>query len=1667
MINDNEINNYDEQNDEQNIEKRKSQNITFNELNKKRETLMLQKRKDFFKNKKATSMRNIKKENKKINININHNININANINQIKRDKEFDNNSSHFNSKLIEKDLLNIKNSLGKDKFDNQNIDNNNNENLDKKNNQNNKKDKQSKTDVLNNKNVPQSLSTKIDKLLLKQLKVDTKDDGKQEQFIEFFINNNSKNEELYDLKDNSISTTKYNIFTFIPKGLLYQFSRLSNVYFLFTAIIQSIPLISPLTSLTAIIPLIFVLGVSMIREAIEDLVRNNYDNLNNGEEVIVFRNNKFIKSTSKTLNHGEIVLVYENHNIPADMILIDTGFGEGTCYVETSSLDGEKTLKLKVANKYTQGFISNDIKVNKGIEKLIQSGQYSFDGFVKINAPNANLNYINGSLYALFSKDYDDIDHNINISINEFLLKGSILKNTNWIIGIVVYTGMNNKIILNSKKPRLKMSKIEKKLNLFLVFIFFVLMICCAECSLYHHFHYQANKKFYDNFIFISNSSNTESFIIFFTYFLLLNTMIPISLIVSTEIIKMIQGIFISWDILLYSKWRHCFCNVKTVSIIEELGNVNFIFSDKTGTLTKNQLEFKYCIIENKYYEYIKIGENSIRKESNQKKNSTNTYDMFKVKGKYQNKKNSFISENNQLLKNKAFRNKIIESNNQLIKKNNYNIQTENVNMALIYKKLSSQNVNRFKLAKDDKSIFNSQSHSNSPPSPKSPKSKKDKNKVTKNNEYNFSYNKNKHKNHSNVSIVSINNNSNNINTNSNRTDTNNSHSNSSNSHNERNKNNSIANTSNINKVEEILKKQNNSTILEAKNEENESNSMANEIIKFGEGFFIDYDNNQFLNNVHKNNSLNYIHEFWVALALTNECMIKYEKGELKYMGTSPDDLELVKTASSQGYKLIDTSIDTKTIRIAGKNHSFEILKVLGFSSERKRMSIIVKDNNEIKLYTKGADCEISKRLSKRSLENENFELISNGLIEFSKKGLRTLMVAYRKINEEDYYSWVSRLHEDEFNMQNKQKLIERLYDIIENNLILLGGTVVEDKLQENVPNCIKELRSAGIKLWVLTGDKLDTAENIGYSCNLLSKEQKLFTLKLLLNEDIENNKEEPFLAINQFFLEFQEFIEQLVKKYNLDSKYNKKNYNNDNNSNNVDINSDQSQSQHQSDGQQDKNSKSSNSSMSKIIDFEKFYYLKEKNILEPFSIIIESPILAELFTDEEYTYNFIRIAYYSNTVICCRISPSQKSEVVNKIKNFDNKAITLAIGDGGNDVSMIMEANIGIGIHGEEGTSAAQASDFSIGEFQILKRLLFIHGRINLYRISKMILYFFFKNFIFTMNQFYFSFLCLASGQTIIDDWYITCYNLLFTAFPLCVRAITDSDIDLNDKKNTKKNLAILYKENRDKYKIFSFKNFIWKLAKAMVISLLLFILCSVKEIFIDGYNNNIWYMSLKCYISILIIVSLNILINSSFIVYLLPVTIGISTFLFFFIFLILNHYGIFFEFNSKASIFTSLRSPLIYLSIFFICSFHFIIDYSSNLFKLFLRNSLINKLILKKSCSSSNKANSSKANSRNSKNKDVCSSHFDDRSRNILLSKSMKTINKLRKINNNRISYFNNNNKINPKIYNHSKSKFGESFKNEFYSLKILKSINNNNNNIVNNNDDNSNNFLCKNE
>ncbi len=267
---------------------------------------------------------------------------------------------------------------------------------------------------------------------------------------------------------------------------------------------------------------------------------------------------------------------------------------------------------------------------------------------------------------------------------------------------------------------------------------------------------------------------------------------------------------------------------------------------------------------------------------------------------------------------------------------------------------------------------------------------------------------------------------------------------------------------------------------------------------------------------------------------------------------------------------------------------------------------------------------------------------------------------------------------------------------------------------MQDKVPETIKDLRNANIKIWMLTGDKMNTAYNIGLSCNLISTNMKIFKLcgvEMKLNNKMEmENKEECEQVIIKFAKEYSKF------KGNFDS-------------------------------------------MDKV--------------QRSFGILIDEKALRTINDDEEIQKVFLDIAKDASSVICCRVSPIQKSQVVKMMKKYDKKGVTLAIGDGGNDVSMIMEAHIGIGIYGEEGMRAVQSSDYAIGEFKILHRLLLFHGRIFYIRNAQCILYFFYKNFVFTLVQFVYGFYTNFSGQTIIDDWYISFYNLIFTALPLGARA------------------------------------------------------------------------------------------------------------------------------------------------------------------------------------------------------------------------------------------------------------------------------------------------------
>ncbi|GFS45111.1 ATPase E1-E2 type family protein [Actinidia rufa] len=370
----------------------------------------------------------------------------------------------------------------------------------------------------------------------------------------------------------------------------------------------------------------------------------------------------------------------------------------------------------------------------------------------------------------------------------------------------------------------------------------------------------------------------------------------------------------------------------------------------------------------------------------------------------------------------------------------------------------------------------------------------------------------------------------------------------------------------------------------------------------------------------------------------------------------------------------------------IASGLGSYKLLHILEFSSARKRMSVIVRnEENQLLLLCKGADSGMFERLSEkeRLFEAETKEHIK----KYAEAGLRTLVVAYREIGEEEYRQW-----EEEFLMaktsisEDRDELVDAAADRIEGDLILLGATAVEDKLQKGVPECIEKLSNARINIWVLTGDKMETAINIGYACSLLRQGMKAIVITL----------DSP--DINA--LEKQGDKETIAKA-------------------------------------------SSESVGSQIREgIAQIDSVKESSVT--FGLIIDGKSLA-FALNKNLEKLFLDLATKCASVICCRSSPKQKALVTRLVKMGTGKT-TLSIGDGANDVGMLQEADIGVGISGVEGMQ---------------------------------ICYFFYKNIAFGFTLFWFEAYASFSGQPAYNDWYMSFYNVFFTSLPVIALGVFDQDV------------------------------------------------------------------------------------------------------------------------------------------------------------------------------------------------------------------------------------------------------------------------------------------------
>lgn len=781
-----------------------------------------------------------------------------------------------------------------------------------------------------------------------------------------------------------------------------------------------------------------------------------------NLSKVLVVRDGKLKTELLENLRVGQIVKVLNRESIPADLVLLGSSEPENLCYLETSNIDGENNLKMRIANSKLSFTRENQ----------------SLQGNLTCEIPNNNIYHFEGLLIVNEEEDSElEQKHKITLDKNQFLPRGSVLLNTEWIYGVIIYTGHDTKIMQNVKESPRKISKIDKLTdfqNIYIV-LFLISLIFITFLGNWHYTYALLENKFSYFSVFMDTLKSQYGLDMFkevfevkkwvligmntLKYVILMNNLIPSSLSVILEIVRMVLTSLINSDPELYDEETQLSSKAKSSNLIDDLGRIDYILTDKTGTLTCNKMNLKHVLIGRDIYK------NCTEKSSLLHQNTSNSVDLFM----------------------KAM---------------------------------------------------------------------------------------------------------------------------------------TICHTVMINK--------------------------------------------------------------------------SAKAGDSEYQASSPDELAIVKAAKQLDYVFTNRSAEQVKIQFHDETAEFNLLALIEFTSDRKRMSVVVRDpQGRIFLFCKGADNVIFSRL--RQEDSESVSFCSGVLEDFAVDGLRTLCFAYREISPLDYEHWLVEWTSAINTVNNRQEAIDAAAEMIETSMTLLGATGVEDKLQSGVPKAIRTLFKANIKIWMLTGDRIETAVNTGFLSGLISEDSS----QLLLNDQLDLKEK------------MTHFLNELPKNPVL---------------------------------------------------------------------IISGTDLKHILDTDDVCKLFMKISRSCKTVICCRMSPLQKSQLTQLVKDKYGKT-TLAIGDGGNDVGMIQTADIGVGINGLEGSQAARSADFSIPKFRFLVKLLLVHGSWSLYRISRVILYSMYKNFAIFVVQFWYAFFSAFSAFSISDPFHLQIFNSVFTLLPPIIIGITDQYVSAAD--------------------------------------------------------------------------------------------------------------------------------------------------------------------------------------------------------------------------------------------------------------------------------------------
>ncbi|KAH8722454.1 hypothetical protein GQ44DRAFT_622463 [Phaeosphaeriaceae sp. PMI808] len=1087
----------------------------------------------------------------------------------------------------------------------------------------------------------------------------------------------------------NWIRSTRYSAWNFIPRQLVAQFSKLANFYFLVISILQMIPGLSTTGTFTTIVPLLFFVTLSIAKEGYDDLRRYRLDKAENNREAQVLRSSapSAFKSGSidegsttnprdlnweaikwQDINVGDIIKLERNDSAPADMALLHTNGDNSVAYVETMALDGETNLKTK----QTTASMSKTIKYQKDVvgtdaEFVVEDPNrdlYNFEGRVTVNGKQAPL------------------------TLNEIIFRGSVLRNTPDAVGMVIYSGEECRIRMNANKnPRIKAPALQGSVNrIVILIVFFVLALSIFNAAAYRI--WRQNEK---DMFFLSNA--TVAFFPSLTAFIIMfNTMIPLSLYVSLEIVKLAQMFFLHTDIDMYDPASDTPCEPRTSTINEELGQISYVFSDKTGTLTDNSMKFRKLSVAGTAW----LHDVDLQKEKKEK-----LIHKTRKKGKQPAKK----SKSERSPKGSAPDDSslpIADAGQQFDEAESIAGPTwqSTVKSARAARELRTHEMLQY-IQQKPHTAFSKKArmfllslalcHTCLP-------------EIQENGETHFMASSPDElalvQAAQDMGFLLINRDVHTITLKIPGPD-----------------GESIVETYEILDVIEFSSKRKRMSIILRFPDGHiriickGADSIVMQRLKLAT-----LANKKMVEIEHRVNKRKSI-EAQQAIARMSEQLERRGtvisrrssvggRKSITFGQVARASLSLGRpsfTRNSVGAQGSQNARDEMDQWLREREHDFDLQSLdedtpmhtprqsgfgrysMAFSEARSSMQL---EDVEGMVDEKIAGDDAAT--IERSLQHIN---------EFATEGLRTLLYGYRFIDEQDYQTWKKGYLEATTSLVDRTRLVEEAGDMIEQDLELCAATAIEDKLQQGVPEAIDKLRRAKIKMWMLTGDKRETAINIGYSCRLIKDFSSVTVLDHETGE-VEQSIGAAILAINS-------------------------------------------------------------------------------GTVAHSVIVVDGQTLSQITEVAALQILFYELAIMADSVICCRASPSQKAMLVKNIRKRVKKSITLAIGDGANDIAMIQEAHVGIGITGKEGLQAARTSDYSIAQFRFLVKLLLVHGRWNYMRTCKYTVGTFWKEMLFYLTQALYQRSVGYTGTSLYESWSLSMFNTLFTSLPVIFMGVFEKDL------------------------------------------------------------------------------------------------------------------------------------------------------------------------------------------------------------------------------------------------------------------------------------------------